>query len=163
MAHCHSNSVVHNDIKPDNLLFKELDPVCPWVVVSDFGQASTVSAPSRNFGDPRYVPPESWQGTECVAAGSMAGDVWMIGVTLFELLSAGILPFFENSNVTLDVFKAWWTHSPMFAVNYIAAVQNQDPNWHVLARVDIGRRSDPSMHCISKMLAKQKQSRVTCA
>eukprot|EP00418_Pyrodinium_bahamense_P072044 CAMPEP_0179098730 /NCGR_PEP_ID=MMETSP0796-20121207/45513_1 /TAXON_ID=73915 /ORGANISM="Pyrodinium bahamense, Strain pbaha01" /LENGTH=546 /DNA_ID=CAMNT_0020796515 /DNA_START=62 /DNA_END=1700 /DNA_ORIENTATION=- len=94
VSYLHGVGIVHNDLKPDNILvldeFRPSQPMhIPEVVVTDFGRASRSAF---EFGDPRYQAPEKW--AEDAAVGKDAKiDVWSMGVTLFELLSGGLIAF----------------------------------------------------------------------
>jgi len=106
VAYIHSKGIVHNDLKPDNILMlDEFSPMAPekvpWVVINDFGCATLRGDSSATVGDPRYQSPEAWQVMRAVLDGQGASfrkldaktDVWSMAVTLFELLSGGRLPF----------------------------------------------------------------------
>lgn len=104
MAFLHASGCVHNDIKPDNLLVLEelRRGVAPGVVISDYGCARFSNKEQRiRFGDPRYQSPENLrQQLDYMKADipipveqSPKGDVWSMGVTLYEMLSDGIVPF----------------------------------------------------------------------
>eukprot|EP00746_Dinoflagellata_sp_MGD_P144494 gnl/MRDRNA2_/MRDRNA2_77221_c0_seq1.p1 gnl/MRDRNA2_/MRDRNA2_77221_c0~~gnl/MRDRNA2_/MRDRNA2_77221_c0_seq1.p1 ORF type:complete len:1212 (-),score=226.25 gnl/MRDRNA2_/MRDRNA2_77221_c0_seq1:22-3657(-) len=94
LAYCHGRKVLHHDIKPDNILimsdddgsYPEFTVQDPHVVVGDWGQATFiraegVSSANYNFGDSRYIPPEM-----CECRSGPKSDVYMLGMTLCELL-----------------------------------------------------------------------------
>ena len=81
LAHAHKHDVLHNDIKPGNLLLDRNGVV----IVTDFG----VDLPDETSGEGdhppgtlRYMAPERFTG-KCTARS----DVYAVGVTLYELLT----------------------------------------------------------------------------
>lgn len=91
----HEAGIVHRDLKPENLfLAKERDgKVVPRVL--DFGIARATNSKNRlttvggAIGTPNYMSPSSARGEMNVGA---EGDVWSMGVILFELI-AGYTPY----------------------------------------------------------------------
>jgi eukaryotic-like serine/threonine-protein kinase len=105
LAAAHANSVVHRDLKPDNLFCVSRDDGAPLIKVLDFGisrfessseeSALRFSVTSTNtvLGTPLYMSPEQLRNSKRLDARS---DIWSIGVVLYELL-AGFPPFSGHS------------------------------------------------------------------
>jgi serine/threonine-protein kinase len=99
VAEAHAAGIVHRDLKPENLFLTRTVGGSPKMKVLDFG----VSKSSRLTDDPRakltrtrtmlgsplYMAPEQMRSSRDVDA---RGDVWALGVVLFELLT-GRSPF----------------------------------------------------------------------
>ncbi len=94
LSAAHAMSVIHRDIKPDNIL---LEGTRGRVVVTDFGIAKALQAPgSANLtsagmaiGTPSYMSPEQAAGEREIDGRS---DLYSLGVVAFQMLS-GELPF----------------------------------------------------------------------
>ncbi len=90
LAHAHQNDVLHNDIKPSNLLVKPNGQV----IVTDFGigrrDADGDDARGQDeaqVGTLRYTAPERLRGFMDVRC-----DVYSLGITLYELVTQ-VTPF----------------------------------------------------------------------
>lgn len=88
LDYCHQNSIIHRDMKPENLLFDS----SMQIRLIDFGFANfyeSNSTLSTFCGSPYYASPEMIRGVDYVGPEV---DIWSLGVTLYTMLS-GKLPF----------------------------------------------------------------------
>jgi serine/threonine protein kinase len=102
MQFAHNNSVLHRDLKPDNVLVvKESDGSLTAKVV-DFGLAKLqgtnemqkLTSTGQVVGDPHYMSPEQCQGTQLDARS----DIYSFGCLMYEVLT-GARPFLGDSPV----------------------------------------------------------------
>jgi serine/threonine protein kinase len=88
LGYAHARGVIHRDLKPSNIM---LTPRGEPVII-DFGLARRLDADPRLtktgtvMGSPHYMPPEQVEGN--VRAMGPAGDIYSLGVILYELLTA---------------------------------------------------------------------------
>jgi hypothetical protein len=95
LAHAHARGIVHRDVKPANILLADERDARVSVRLLDFGlarvaEADTLTAAGDVPGTLAYIAPERLHGRPA----SAAGDVWSVGVVLYEALS-GIHPFWR--------------------------------------------------------------------
>lgn len=88
MIHCHQRSVLHRDIKLENILVKT-DTLISTII--DFGCGTHLhSNLYKDFaGTPQYYPPEYYI---CKQYHGLPAAVWSVGVMLYAML-CGRLPF----------------------------------------------------------------------
>ncbi|MBK8168068.1 MAG: serine/threonine protein kinase [bacterium] len=100
VQHAHDRGVLHRDLKPGNVLVREVDGR-PVPCVIDFGIAKALdptdgllTLTGLQLGTPAYMSPEQRAGD---AAGvDVRSDVYALGVILYELL-AGVRPFADGA------------------------------------------------------------------
>ncbi|KAI0647816.1 hypothetical protein C8Q79DRAFT_952090 [Trametes meyenii] len=106
----HKHGVVHNDIKPANILLSSENVP----VLVDFGFAERYDTESSeafhsnlSYGTPEYLSPERARG---LPHDTRKSDVWSLGVTFFEIL-VGRTPFEHAEGETFatkdDLEKYW--------------------------------------------------------
>lgn len=89
LAYAHENSIVHRDMKPNNILLDKFGNA----YLMDFGIAKIVSeAQSSNMstmlGTPAYMAPEQWR----LEPVDHRIDIYSLGVMIYEMLT-GKMPF----------------------------------------------------------------------
>ena len=115
----HQQSIVHRDIKPDNIVVA-LTSSAPRVKVLDFGIAqlrdlgvvNNLTQAASVVGTPRYMSPEQCMGEELDARS----DIYSLGVVLYEML-AGIVPFNSPTSHAVAVQHVNATPAPLRALN----------------------------------------------
>ena len=93
VSYCHKKSLVHRDLKLENILLSRPDAYDDIRVV-DFGisgfYSATHSCEKTNAGSLKYMPPEVLSGRNIDA--NPAIDIWSMGCILHALV-LGKLPF----------------------------------------------------------------------
>ncbi len=93
----HKNSIVHRDIKPQNLII----PVDGIAIVTDFGIAkavsnSTITAFGTTIGSVHYFSPEHARGGYTDAKS----DIYSLGIVMYEMLTNRV-PFDADTPVSV--------------------------------------------------------------
>jgi serine/threonine protein kinase len=88
LAHVHSLTILHRDIKPNNIIYYSTDPV--HAIIVDFGCSVPDSKSNRHDrGTITYLAPEVVRIKEGKSSElfSFPSDVWSLGVTLVDFLA----------------------------------------------------------------------------
>lgn len=136
----HAGGVVHNDIKPDNILFDEDGSLR----IIDFGNAERIEERSRRLrpgvpvGTPGYMAPELGSG----GFPSVKSDLFSAGVTFVHMLSGyrppppgGIRSLREIPAPLYDFLDRCLAHSP--ADRYASAREAKEDLKHVRVVPDL--------------------------
>jgi len=102
LAHIHKHHVIHRDIKPGNIMFRDDHTA----VLTDFGIAkqtdttADATALGTTIGTPYYMSPEQIEGK----SPTVCSDLYSLGIAFFEMLT-GKKPY-DGENV----FAILWKH-----------------------------------------------------
>jgi serine/threonine-protein kinase len=101
LGHAHARGIVHRDFKPDNILVSG-DAGTAILRIADFGLAISVSKDDDDDArltatgvlcTPTYAAPEQLLGKDI----DHRADLYALGVTMYEMLTGGVLPFARGS------------------------------------------------------------------
>ncbi|WP_203362265.1 Stk1 family PASTA domain-containing Ser/Thr kinase [Bacillus sp. REN10] len=152
MAFAHHNSIIHRDIKPQNILIDAEGNV----KITDFGIAMALSATSITqtnavLGSVHYISPEQARG----GMATKKSDIYALGIVMFELLT-GQLPFSGESAVSIALkhlqtetpsMKRWNPSIPQSVENIVLKATAKDPfhRYHTLEEMeqDLSTALDP--------------------
>jgi len=129
LAYCHVHSVLHRDMKPQNLLVNSQGQI----KLADFGLARYFSVPSRCFTHEVitmwYRPPEILLGSNHY---STPVDIWSLGCIFYEMLTK--TPLYQGDSEIDQLFRIFRslgtpTESSWPGVFNLPEYKAQFPNW----------------------------------
>ncbi|PRT55994.1 Serine/threonine-protein kinase RAD53 [Wickerhamiella sorbophila] len=137
--HVHRMGISHRDLKPDNILIAQTDPIV--VKVADFGLAKISSQGTflKTFcGTLSYLAPEVLASRNGAGAAkySRLVDIWSIGCLAYVILT-GYLPFSGNTQEELyrSVMSGQFNMEPLKQLNvskealdFLSLMLTVDPN-----------------------------------
>jgi len=144
LGYAHTNSVVHRDVKPDNI------QILPngQVKITDFGIARimeepTLTADGQVFGTPSYMSPEQIAGKPL----DCRTDIFSLGIVLYEML-AGEKPFAGDTVVTItyNIMNQDLNVPPiipMYLERVIRRALSKDPTQRYMSTADMAAELDP--------------------
>ncbi|XP_013409861.1 serine/threonine-protein kinase D3 isoform X3 [Lingula anatina] len=109
LKHLHSKSIVHCDLKPENVLLSSETPF-PQVKLCDFGFARIIGEKSFRrsvVGTPAYLAPEVLKSK----GYNRSLDMWSVGVIIYVSLS-GTFPFNEDEEINDQIQNAAFMYPP---------------------------------------------------
>jgi serine/threonine protein kinase len=161
LHYIHERNLVHNDIKPGNILYSPER----GAVLCDFGLSTHASNPPTTGGTPYYVPPE-FIGQKLRGAPS---DVWALGITMLYILRKMPLP--DSRARQAHPRQLYWIIADLNRVSHHRPANNKPSavdqmrtwlNEIAFSRGNLNSR-DRLERLISDMLAPNPSQRVTMA
>lgn len=122
VSYLHSRNVVHQDLKPSNIMMKSDGQV----LIADFGIGHSFQSAAVSVGTPAYQAPEVIdEGYDDVDIDPGKEDVWSLGVTFYEM-TFHELPF-DGANV-FEIVR-----SITMSADYIEPPNECDPDlWDLI-------------------------------
>lgn len=120
LSYLHSKNMVHQDIKPDNILIEENGEAVTYML-SDFGISSKSRTRLTNSIDAgklsmteAYAPPEKFSTKRVDRLPNPKGDIFSLGMTIYEIvtghlplgsLAAGRELFYNDIEIDYDIIE----------------------------------------------------------
>ncbi|CAD8176611.1 unnamed protein product [Paramecium octaurelia] len=103
MNYVHSQQIMHRDLKPQNIMYKDKDPSSTDVAIIDFGFSTNYKYQEHvlyNCGTPGYAAPEVQEYKEKQKMYTTQCDVFSLGIIIYEIFY-GVHPFKSSNSGSL--------------------------------------------------------------
>lgn len=151
----HRANIVHQDIKPENIMIRKADS---HIKILDFGIAYLAAPPStpegdtlperetppemlRQAGTPAYMSPEKWEGL----LPDGRSDIFSVGVVLYEMMTAR-RPF---SGHTRDDWRRAICHNQPDPLE--SGRQRFSPRWKAIVAKSLAKNRDERYQSIEEL------------
>ncbi len=150
LDYAHSHRLIHQDIKPDNIMVgsNEVVKLADLGISKTFDEAEAEQVPQRIMGTPHYMSPEAAVGKKI----DQRVDLYSLGATLYHLL-AGKTPF-HGINPT-EILKA-------HVLEPLPPIQTLNPKVprEVVDLIEAMMKKDPEERIQSAKLVEEEIDRI---
>jgi len=152
---------VHRDLKPSNLLVDE-----NWnVKVADFGLSRDVYEREYYKSDKKTELPVKWMAPESLDKGAYNAktDVWSFGVTFWELMTRGVVPYpgVNNWEVMAFLMTGQRLPQPDCCPEVIYHIMERCWSFDSKERPTFGELVEEIKACITQLQEAHKQRQVS--
>jgi serine/threonine protein kinase len=134
----HKHSLVHRDVKPDNVLIRKdgVAKLADLGLVKETETDLNLTKTGRGLGTPHFMAPEQFQNAK---GADIRCDIYSLGATLYQMVT-GELPF--KSNGPLD---AWMKkiHNELVPPKELVPTLSDRVNWAILRAMSAGPDQRP--------------------
>jgi calcium-dependent protein kinase len=138
----HATGVVHRDIKPNNIMFKQSESL--ELVITDFGLSTQLDSdhPFNRCGTPGFIAPEVFKLVEKEKLKNPACDIFSIGAVFHLLLTGQPLfhasspkdLFVKNSKMDFDFSHEKYTNLSHQGLHLMKQMLEADPQARITAK-----------------------------
>lgn len=147
----HRSGLVHNDIKPGNIIVRQRQDQHMDAYLCDFGLSSHTGDKAHSRGTPFYVPPE-WLERN---SRDKPGDIWALGIVMLYVLHLITLPDLRG-NTSHPQHKYWWIDQVHDNSNGDAEIMQ---SWITEICTLIETSTSPGAPLLKRMLRKEPETR----